>query len=117
MDHRIEFVLAENRTQGLLVAGIDLLERNVDTRDAAHAFDGRRIRIGEVVDDDDAEAGADELDGRMGADVAGTPEINTVSFFILYNGIFCLTVRCDEFPGMQVRPSRNRSIARRDGTA
>ncbi len=83
MDHRIEFVLAENRTQGLLVAGIDLLERNVDTRDAAHAFDGRRIRIGEVVDDDDAEAGADELDGRMGADVAGTARNQYCLFFHL----------------------------------
>ena len=59
MDRRDEPVFFEDAPQGLPVAGIDLLERHLDARDAPHALDGAGFRIGKVVDDHYAVTGGD----------------------------------------------------------
>ena len=88
VDDGAEIVFFEDASQRRFVAGVDPLEGNVDARDAPHTLDGRRLRVGEVVDDDRVVSGGDQFHGGMRADVSGTAR-NQYSLFCHNLGISC----------------------------
>ena len=69
VDHGIDRILLKDREKLGGIAAIGLHEGNLRTRDPAHAFHGRHLRIRQIVGDHHVVARFDQLHGGMGTDI------------------------------------------------
>src|SRR5208282_492513 len=71
VDHGGDGMRSEDATQRSAVANVGALENRRVTCDAADALDDERMTIDEIIDDDDAEASAEEFDAGVRTDISG----------------------------------------------